>query len=72
MNNVVAEPEMSDVGAINKKAQPYEVSLVRIQVSEDELTSCRVANRFPTGVTVIHHTDSLERARHIMIVYPSQ
>lgn len=65
----LGQPEMNNVDAIYKKAQQYKIPLIRVQANEDELTSGHIVNRFPTGVTLVHHTDSFEKARYIMETY---
>ena len=65
----LGQPEMNNVDAIYKRAQQYKVPLIRVQVDEGELTLGSVINRFPTGVTLVHNADSLEKAQYIMKAY---
>lgn len=65
----LGQPEMNDTEEIYELARQRQIPIIRIRVSEEELTSGRVMRRFPTGVTLVHTADSFEDARRIVEEY---
>ena len=60
---------LNDIDAVYEQAKEKRVSLLRVQVPEKELTTGRVMERFPTGVTLLHEAKSLDDAGRIMEQY---
>lgn len=65
----VGQPRMNDLDELYRLARPHRVALLRVSVSEDELTSGAVLGRFPTGVSLLHAASSVDEARRIMGAY---
>jgi len=63
------QPELNDVDAVYKSAALRKIPLIRIRVREQELTDGHVLNRFPTGVTLVHHAESPKKAQQIIKAY---
>lgn len=63
------QSDMNDISAIYDKARQHKVPLIRIRVSEQELITGQILDKFPTGVTLVHDAGSLEKARKIMQAY---
>jgi hypothetical protein len=60
---------MNDRKALYRLAAPRKVALVRMEVTEEELTSGSVLEMFPTGVSLLHRCESFEQARLIRDAY---
>jgi hypothetical protein len=65
----LGQPHLNDLDRLYASARDRRVPLLRVAVSEDELTSGSVLRRFPTGVSLLHAAKSLEDARRIMDAY---
>ena len=65
----LGQPEMNDLDTIYHMARKRRIALLRLSVAEEELTSVRVLDRFPTGVSLLHGAASLQDARRIMSEY---
>lgn len=65
----LGQPELNDIDALYLEARASKVPLVRVRVPEKQLLTGGVLDRFPTGVTLVHHAESLEKARHIAQAY---
>jgi len=65
----LGQPEMNDLDKIYALARDRRISLLRLSVKEEELTSGSVLRRFPTGVSLLHAARSMEDARRIMSAY---
>jgi len=65
----LGQPEMNDLDKLYALARPRQIALLRVSVSESELTSGAVLRRFPTGVSLLHNAKSLEDARRVMQAY---
>jgi hypothetical protein len=63
------QSEMNDVDAIYRLAQARRAALIRVAVSEAELSSGEILRRFPTGVSLIHRAGSFDAARRAMENY---
>jgi hypothetical protein len=63
------QSELNDVDAIYRLAQARGAALIRVAVSEAELSSGEVLRRFPTGVSLIHRAESFEAAQRAMDGY---
>jgi hypothetical protein len=63
------QSEMNNIRAIYDKARQNKVPLIRIRMTEEELLTGRILNKFPTGVTLVHDAGSLDKARCIMQDY---
>ena len=63
------QPEMNDMDVVYALARERRVPLVRARVPEEELTTGRVMERFPTGVTLLHGADSPDHAGRVMAAY---
>ena len=63
------QSDMNNIKAICEKAQQNKVPLIRIRVSEQELLTRQILDKFPTGVTLVHEAGSLDKARCIMQAY---
>jgi len=60
---------LNEIDAVYEQAKEKSIALLRIQVPEKELTTGRVMERFPTGVTLLHEAKSLDDAGRIMEQY---
>lgn len=65
----LGQPAMNDLDKLYALAQPRRIPLLRVSVTESELTSGSVLRRFPTGVSLLHAAGSIEDARRIMRAY---
>ena len=65
----LGQPLLNDMDALYRLARELRVSLLRVSVSEAELTSGAVLGRFPTGVSLLHVARSVDEARRIMTAY---
>jgi hypothetical protein len=65
----LGQPELNDLDPLYALARERRIPLVRVSVKEHELISGSVLRRFPTGVSLLHHCESLEDARRIMDAY---
>jgi len=63
------QPEMNDIDTVYAKAREKGIALIRVGVPEAELTSGRVMDRFPTGVSLLHHAASIEDGQRILTQY---
>ena len=60
---------LNDREELYRLAETNQVALVRMEATEDELTTGRVLEMFPTGVSLMHRCDSFEKARDILGAY---
>ncbi len=60
---------LNDIDGVYEQAKEKRIPLLRVQVPEKELTTGRVMERFPTGVTLLHEAKSLDDASRIMEQY---
>ena len=65
----LGQPELNDLDALYALARERRIPLVRVSVSERELVSGSVLRRFPTGVSLLHHCESLAHGQRIMEAY---
>lgn len=65
----LGQPELNDVDAVYAKARQRKIGMDRIRVSREELVTGRIMKRFPTGVSLIHHAQSLADAQAVMAAY---
>jgi hypothetical protein len=65
----LGQPLLNDMDALYRLAREHRVPLLRVSVSEAELTSGAVFRRFPTGVSLLHAASSVDEARRIMAAY---
>jgi hypothetical protein len=65
----LGQSDMNDVRAIHNRAGERRVPLVRVQACDRELRRGLILNEFPTGVTLVHHAESLAEARHTVESY---
>jgi hypothetical protein len=65
----LGQPELNDLDAIYAGAKERKVPLIRMSVSEEELLTGRVLERFPTGVTLKYDAASIQDATRIMSAY---
>ena len=63
------ESYMNNVDVIYKEAAKKEVPLVRVQPTAEELTSGSILKRFPTGVSLLYHANSLDEAKELLGQY---
>jgi hypothetical protein len=63
------QPELNDVDVVYSCARERRIPLIRVRVSEPELVSGSVMERFPTGVVLVHEADSLSEASRITDAY---
>ena len=68
----LGQPETMDLDAIYAKAAARRVPLVRLTVSEAELTAERVRERFPRGVSLVYQAESVADARRIWQRYVAE
>jgi hypothetical protein len=65
----LGQPQMNDLDRIYALAREKRAALLRLSVTEEELTSGSVLHRFPTGVSLLHFANSIDDARRIMAAY---
>jgi hypothetical protein len=65
----LGQPGMNDLDKLYTLARERRTPLLRVSVTEEELTSGSVLRRFPTGVSLLHSARSLDDARRIMRAY---
>lgn len=65
----LGQPGMNAIDKIYTLANGRKIALARISVPEEELTSGRVMERFPTGISLAHTASSPADARRIMDAY---
>ena len=65
----LGQSEKNNVDAIYMEARQYKIPLIRVQAGEEELATGCIIDRFPTGVTLIHNAESLEKAQYVMTAY---
>lgn len=65
----LGQPDLNDLDHLYALARQRRIPLLRLMVSEEELTSGSVLRRFPTGVSLLHPAKSLANARRIMAAY---
>ncbi|MCF7944737.1 MAG: hypothetical protein K9L75_04295 [Spirochaetia bacterium] len=63
------QPYMNDIDAIYKKAEAKKVPLLRIQPKKEDLLSGRIMEKYPTGVSLLYHAESLREARKLFEAY---
>lgn len=63
------QSDMNNINAIYDKARQHKVPLIRIRVSEKELLTGQILDKFPTGITLVHEAGSLDKARSVMQAY---
>jgi hypothetical protein len=65
----LGQPEMNDLDGIYRLAEERRTALIRLSVQEEELTSGRVLDRFPTGVSLLYGAASLQDSRRVVSQY---
>ncbi len=65
----VGQPELNDLDTLYARARERKVALIRMDVSEAELLSGRVTERFPTGAVLRHRAESVQAAARVMAAY---
>ena len=65
----LGNPDMNDLDSMYDRAKGKKAALVRIDVPEDEVTSGRVLDRFPTGMVLAQRAHSRADARRILDTY---
>lgn len=65
----LGQPQMNDLDTLYGLARARRIPLLRLSVSEGELTSGAVRSRFPTGVSLLHAATSVADARRVMSAY---
>jgi hypothetical protein len=61
----LGQPELNDLDAIYARAAVKQVPLIRLAVSEADLTSGSARKRFPAGAVLIHRARDFEAARRV-------
>jgi hypothetical protein len=59
----LGQPEMNDLDTVYAKCAPRKVTLPRLQVPKESLTAPQVMGRFPRGVNLIYHAESVADGR---------
>jgi hypothetical protein len=62
----LGQPAMNDLDKIYRQAAARRIPLIRLRVAEQDILDGQVAKRFPTGVSLFHATDSIEKACRLM------
>ena len=60
---------MNDIGSIYAQLKTRKIPLARLKVSRDDLASGRIAERFPTGVSLVYEAGSVRDASETMEAY---
>jgi hypothetical protein len=65
----LGQPELNELDPLYALARPRQISLIRVTVSEAELSSGAVLRRFPTGVSLLYRAESMDQARKVFQAY---
>jgi hypothetical protein len=65
----LGQPEMNDLDALYRAAKANKVPLIRLSVGKEELTTGRVMDRFPTGVSLLYAAESISDAQRVVGAY---
>jgi hypothetical protein len=65
----LGQSEMNDIGSIYAQLKTRKIPLARLKVSRDDLASGRIAERFPTGVSLVYEAGSVRDASETMEAY---
>ena len=65
----LGQSELNDIDAIYALAKTRKIPLTRLKVSRDDLASGRIAERFPTGVSLLYEATSVRDASETMEAY---
>ena len=60
---------MNDVQIIYQKAKIREIPLLRIRPTIEEMTDASILDTYPTGMTLVVETDSLQQALKVHEAY---
>jgi len=63
------QSEMNDVENIYQFAKMRDIPLIRVAVSQDELVTGSIMNKYPTGVSLIFRAASFENAKNVVEKY---
>jgi len=62
----LGQPELNDIDALYAQMEKRRIPLARLKVSRRDLTTGRIMERFPTGVTLVYDADSIVDAQETM------
>lgn len=65
----LGQPHMNNLDALYQAAKVRRIALLRLSVGQEELTSGRVLDRFPTGVSLLCEAASVGDAQRIVAEY---
>ncbi len=65
----LGQSEMNDVDAIYEQLKERRIPLTRLKASRDDLATGRIAERFPTGVSLVYEATSISDASETMEAY---
>jgi hypothetical protein len=60
------QAELNGVGSVYKLASPKKIALTRVTVTEEEIKSGKIMEKYPTGISLIFRAKSYEHARDVM------
>lgn len=58
----LGQPDKNDLDKIYRLTSAKQIPIIRLRVSEEDLLSGRAAQRFPTGASLFHATNSMDNA----------
>ena len=61
----MGQSEMMDIDVLYARASACRVPLLRVNLPEEELTAASVRSRFPCGVSLIYHAETVDEARSV-------
>lgn len=65
----LGQSEMNDLDRLYPKLRKSRVPLTRVNVSRDDLATARIMERFPTGLALRYHADSIRHANETLEAY---
>jgi hypothetical protein len=65
----LGQPELNNIDELYLQLEQRHIPLVRVKVSRDDLTSARIMDRFPTGLSLHFGADSIRDAKETLDAY---
>lgn len=62
----LGQPQKNDLDRIYALAATRKIPIVRVRLPEQDIVSGAAAQRFPTGVSLVHSAESVDKARQIV------
>ena len=65
----LGQPELNDIDGLYPQLKQRRIPLTRVKVSREDLTTARIMERFPTGVSLLYEASSVLDAKETMEAY---